>query len=243
MLAAVAGAVLLALAGGGALLSGALDDTGADPAAGATPAARTSAPAATTAPASPTPPPAATTPASPTASPTPSPTPAAPTPTTPAPTPTPQDDEGEGEGGAVPAGFTTYTDPVGYSIARPDGWTISRNGPRVDLRDPTTGRFVRIDSTDEPKSNPEADWRNQEISVRQRLPGYERISIDTVDYRDYPAADWQFRFNGSNGKVRVISRGFVAQGRGYAIYWSTADSRWEEDLDYFATFTESFRPA
>lgn len=147
-------------------------------------------------------------------------------------------------GAGLPAGFRTYHDTTGFSVAVPAGWQRVRDGSRVDFRDPAGGRFLRIDQTDSPQPDPVADWRRQAAYVSKRLPGYRTVSITAADYRGYPAADWQFEFGaGGDRRIRVVDRGFTVDGKGYAIYWSAPAARWASSLDDFHTFAKTFQPA
>jgi eukaryotic-like serine/threonine-protein kinase len=141
----------------------------------------------------------------------------------------------------VPAGFTLYEDPTGFSVAVPDGWEPVRDGPRVDFREPGGSRFLRVDQTDDPKRDAEKDWERQEKAVSKRLPDYERIDIDSVDYRDYEAADWEFTFG--DGPTHVLNRGMNTGDRGYALYFSAPDSQWDESESIRETIFDTFRPA
>jgi len=63
-----------------------------------------------------------------------------------------------------------------------------------------------------------------------------------VDYR-YPAADWEFTWEGSGGTVHVLNRGIVTDPRGFALYMSGPDATWEaETLPVFQAAAASFRP-
>jgi hypothetical protein len=113
----------------------------------------------------------------------------------------------------------------------------------VDFKDPNSSAFLRIDRTDQPKGDPKKDWENQEKSVRSRLPNYQRISIETVDYRGWKAADWEFTF-GSSSATHVRNRGFVTDStHGYAIYLSTPDTGWAAHQQVFQVAADSFKPA
>lgn len=159
--------------------------------------------------------------------------------------PSPNDEPSaqESEPAVAPDGFTTYTDPIGFSVAVPEGWVAEDKGSYVDFSEPDGRRFLRVDSTDQPRPDPVADWETQEGSVSQTLSGYERIGIEEADYRDYPAADWEFTWEATNGTLHVLNRGFVAGDRGYALYWSVPEEQWEESLPYFDVFAETFQPA
>ena len=143
----------------------------------------------------------------------------------------------------LPDGFHRHQDPTGFSVAVPDGWRVSREGPRVKFDEPDGGRFLIIDQTDDPKPDPVADWEQQEDARASTFPGYRRIRIAAVDYHD-EAADWEFTYAGDGGRIHVVDRGFVTDpDQAYAIYWSTPEDQWEDSRRYFDTFTDTFRPA
>jgi serine/threonine protein kinase len=142
----------------------------------------------------------------------------------------------------VPAGYRLYHDRTGFSVAVPDGWTATQHGATaVDFKDPGSSRFLRVDQTDQPKGDPKKDWERQEKSVRDRLPAYQRISIESVDYKGWPAADWEFTFGPG---THVRNRGFVPNSsHGYALYLSTPEGQWQTSQDVFQTAADTFTPA
>ncbi|WP_328522785.1 serine/threonine protein kinase [Kribbella sp. NBC_00359] len=147
------------------------------------------------------------------------------------------------EPGAVPAGFERHTDPTGFSLAVPAGWTVDRQGGRVYFREPGGARFLLIDQTDQPKPDPVADWRQQEAARRDGYDDYQRIRIEPVDYFE-KAADWEFTYATPSGRRHVIIRGVVTSDkRAYGIYWSTPDTQWTESRSLYRTFTKTFQPA
>jgi serine/threonine protein kinase len=153
----------------------------------------------------------------------------------------PETSAAETQPAGVPAGFTLYEDPTGFSVAVPDGWEPVRNGSQVDFREPGGSRFLRVDQTDDPKADAKKDWEQQEKSVKKRLPNYERIQIEAVDYRDYNAADWEFTFG--NGPTHVLNRGMNTGDKGYALYFSSPDGQWDESQSIMATVFKTFQPA
>jgi hypothetical protein len=81
--------------------------------------------------------------------------------------------------------------------------------------------------------------------VSQRVPGYQLLGINSVEYNGWPAADWEFLRDSSTGaKLHVRNRGFVTDRdeRGYALYWSTPVDRWDSSLDTFDAIAGSFVP-
>jgi hypothetical protein len=161
------------------------------------------------------------------------------------PTPTPETPSTTAAtGGGLPAGWRIYRDRTGFSVAVPSGWRITRTGSIVYFRERDGSRVLGIDQTDSPKPDPLKDWQQQEAYRVDRgdWNDYERIKIVRVDYFD-SAADWEFTYAGTGGRVHVVNRNFItAPDKAYAIYWSTPDSAWEDNLDEFALITSTFRP-
>jgi len=140
----------------------------------------------------------------------------------------------------VPAGYEMYTDDTGFSVAIPEGWQPQqRSATAIDFKEPGGSRYLRVDQTDDPKGDPVADWTQQEKSLSKRLAGYQRIRIEPVDYRDYDTADWEF----THGNTHVLNRGMDTGDKGYALYWSTPSSKWDESRPMFDVFARTFRPA
>ncbi|HSK27335.1 MAG TPA: protein kinase [Jiangellales bacterium] len=143
-----------------------------------------------------------------------------------------------------PAGFTRHEDSSGFSIAVPEGWQVSTEGPRTYFRDPQSSRYLMVDQTTEPADDALADWEQNEQGVAQRLRDYQRVSMERVAYRDYDAVDWEFTFAGDSDRVHVLNRNVrVSDERAYAIYWSTPEAAWADGLPVFQTAVDTFRPA
>jgi len=151
----------------------------------------------------------------------------------------------DSEGSDLPDGFDLYTDETGFALAVPTDWAVTKEGPRTDFTEPGTGRFLRVDQTEDPQPDPVADWENQEASVSQRLPGYELITIEPADYRGYDAADWEFTWVPDGGApLHVLNRNLITgPDQAYALYWNTPEDQWQESLATFETFAETFQPA
>jgi serine/threonine protein kinase len=142
----------------------------------------------------------------------------------------------------APAGYKLYEDPTGFSLAVPNGWRAEQSSATaVDIKSPDGASFLRVDQTDQPKDDAKKAWEEQEKSVKKDLPNYHRISIETVDYNGWDAADWEFTF-GNN--THVLNRGFVPDSsHGYALYLSTPEDQWASSQDVFQTAADTFKPA
>jgi tRNA A-37 threonylcarbamoyl transferase component Bud32 len=144
----------------------------------------------------------------------------------------------------VPDGWTEYQHPAaGYTIAHPAGWQVEPSGgPRIDISDPESGSYLRIDWTDEPQPDPVADWRTQSEGFASRHEAYREIRIEPYEYRDYDAAVWEFTYRDDGADLHVANLGFVAGPRGYALYFQTPEDRWASSQETFTSFRETFRP-
>jgi hypothetical protein len=146
----------------------------------------------------------------------------------------------------VPNGWTPFADPEGaYTIAYPPGWTVTA-GSRdhtTYFKEPGTGTYLLVEWTPDPKPDPVADWQEQSEYFERRHEGYEELRIEPYTYRDYDAALWEFRYRDGGVLLHTGNLGFVAQGRGYALYFQTRDQNWDADQGSFAGFREAFAPA
>jgi hypothetical protein len=147
----------------------------------------------------------------------------------------------------APAGFTRYTDPRdGFSLIIPAGWRPVRLDTRVDFDDPTSSRFLRIDTSDTPLADPYQNWIDYERQFRQGKSDYRNLGIRRVsDYRPeegWTTADWEFTLGGTHVLDRNIR---VSDARAHAIYWSTPQSQWDtaESRRILQLAEQSFVPA
>ncbi|MFD1540036.1 serine/threonine-protein kinase [Nonomuraea guangzhouensis] len=167
-------------------------------------------------------------------------------PSTPPPSPTPTaTPKSTNTAAAVPDGWRLYTNKkLKFSVALPKGWTKYRSGTnQIAFHGPGAGSnaYIMFEMTKHPGKDPVKDWKKQEKTAKYGFGGYEKISIKAVDYMD-GAADWDFTWNTNTGPTRVRNRGFIANGRGYAIYWHNLSSRWKKDKHFFDTFAATFIP-
>jgi hypothetical protein len=149
----------------------------------------------------------------------------------------------EQQPGGVPAGFTTYTDPTGFSVAIPEGWTVEQqSATAIDISNPANGfQFLRIDQTDTPGEDAKKRWQEVERDFREEQENYRRLRLEEVDYRGWEAADWEFTF-GTN--THVLNRGFVPnENKGYALYISSPEQLWADSFRVFQVAAETFQPA
>ncbi|MFD3313276.1 serine/threonine-protein kinase [Streptomyces sp. NPDC058694] len=150
------------------------------------------------------------------------------------------DDSGSGSGDGV---AQTYKSGQGFSIGLPKGWkyeSTSAAGSRFAGPD---GQKLLVGWTTTPKSDPVADWKNQEQFMQRSQ--YKRIRIEKVDYRGWNTADWEFTYEDGGTQYRSIDRGFVVDDSlGYGLMYTAKGSKWDTELrkNTWLTLTKSFEP-
>ncbi|MGW3356012.1 serine/threonine-protein kinase [Streptomyces bungoensis] len=149
---------------------------------------------------------------------------------------------GKQGGGSAPV-ESTHKGSQGYSIGLPKGWKYQSTGAAGDRYTGPDGQKLLVAWTSSPKSDPVADWKNQErYMVRSQ---YHRIRIEKVDYRGWNTADWEFTYVDGGTEWRSIDRGFVVDShQGYGLMYTAKSADWRGDLrkDTWRTLTQSFEP-
>ncbi|MHC3468335.1 serine/threonine-protein kinase [Streptomyces sp. 7R007] len=141
------------------------------------------------------------------------------------------------------AGVSTYQGKQGYSIGLPKGWKYQSTGAAGDRFTGPDGQKLLIAWTSTPKSDPVADWKNQERYMTRSQ--YQKIRIEKVDYRGWNAADWEFTYVEGGTKYRTTDRGFVVNDHlGYALMYTAKADDWGTELrkDTWQTLAKTFEP-
>ncbi|MFE0386805.1 serine/threonine-protein kinase [Streptomyces bungoensis] len=149
---------------------------------------------------------------------------------------------GKQGGGSAPV-VTTRKGSQGYSIGLPKGWKYQSTGTAGDRYTGPDGQKLLVAWTSSPKSDPVADWENQEHAMVRSQ--YHRIGIEKVDYRGWNTADWEFTYVDGGTEWRSIDRGFVVDShQGYGLMYTAKSADWRGDLrkDTWRTLTQSFEP-
>jgi hypothetical protein len=84
-------------------------------------------------------------------------------------------------------------------------------------------------------------WLALEPGLAQR-DGYERLGINSVTYRDYPAALWEFRHMVDGQLVHTGDLAVLTAGRSYAVMMRTPEGQWAASQSIFGQFQQSFWP-
>ncbi|MEU4887647.1 MULTISPECIES: protein kinase domain-containing protein [Streptomyces] len=138
-----------------------------------------------------------------------------------------------GDADKIPEGYETKTENrFNFSMAMPGNWKLTRiAGQNSGGEYSEAGGIprIQIDFSSQPKDDAVAAWRAQEQASRGSFPGYSSRGIKSAEYRDYPTvADWEFEYNRSGERVRVLNRGFkVDDGRAYSIMITCVADEWD----------------
>ncbi|WP_235834431.1 serine/threonine-protein kinase [Actinomadura logoneensis] len=141
---------------------------------------------------------------------------------------------------AVPAGFRVYKDPQGYSLPIPEDWSKPEHrdgGGGWFFYSPDRRTYIQVDRAEEANTSALQDWKDLEPARKHVFKGYTLIGIQPVrsgkpvsDPSGERAADWEWTFDGRDGRVHALNRGFVMKGHGYAIVLYAPDSQWSKTL-------------
>ena len=141
----------------------------------------------------------------------------------------------------------TYDDPSGFAIGLPPGWAVASTTPRDVQFTGTPGGFALVVAwSNHPQADALADWQQQAAEKAAADSTYQQISISSVSYRGYNAADWQFRNTYQGVHIRVIDRTFIVRpGQlSYAIELYGPASNWQAVYpSMWQALVASFQPA
>jgi len=150
-----------------------------------------------------------------------------------------------------PAGWVSYADPTGWSIAYPSGWRrqAGLGGPgTVDFTDPAAGTVLRVGGVGQAPASILRDWlanfETASHSGPMSLPGYQRLRLEPADGGDGSTeADWEYSYSKDGGTIHVLVRGANRGGHGYLLSWQTEEELWTGDQALRRQLFAAFRPA
>ncbi|CAL9467152.1 Serine_threonine-protein kinase PknD [Nocardiopsis dassonvillei] len=143
-------------------------------------------------------------------------------------------------------GMDVHEDSSGFTVEYPAGWTLRRQGHMVFFDNPDGG-YLQVDQTDAPGPDAAQDWRDFEPRARGGFPGYELVGIEEVEggWADayLTAADWEFTYDGRNGRMHGINRGFHTEEKGYALFLVAGNDHADLNRALLDRISETFVPA
>ncbi|KOV67166.1 serine/threonine-protein kinase [Streptomyces sp. MMG1121] len=172
----------------------------------------------------------------------------------PATTPSGGDTSAPGPDGTIPASWTSYPDPLGFSLSLPKGWKRKVYEIKGDLKQvdytPDGGlTFVRI-AIDSSPDFPTPLQHQQDLEQQlQRLVDYKRVAMKENIYRDRDGALWEYTWNALKkdpphvaGPRHAIEETYFSRaGIEYAIYMSSPAGDWAKTSKQFKWVLQSWQ--
>ncbi|HVE62300.1 MAG TPA: protein kinase [Mycobacteriales bacterium] len=130
---------------------------------------------------------------------------------------------------------------AGYSLRYPQGWQqVERAGNALDFREPSTGRYLRIDWTNKPGDDAVADWERQSQSFGARHADYEELRIEPKSFQGFDGAIWDYRYSDRGARLRASNFAIVTEDRGFALNFQTREIDWDRSQKLYDLFVASF---
>jgi serine/threonine protein kinase len=143
----------------------------------------------------------------------------------------------------VPPGWSVHTDPAtGYQVAVPPGWQlVSDGGPRTELRDQSTGAFLRIDRVQDPQADPVTLEQQAGAAHAGERGGYQQARLEPAQFKGLPAALLEFTYQ--DGETwHALELGVRSPRHHVAMAIHTRDRDWGAGWALFEAFKASFVP-
>jgi tRNA A-37 threonylcarbamoyl transferase component Bud32 len=136
---------------------------------------------------------------------------------------------------------------TGFGVDVPEGWQERPQAEtRIDLVDPETGDYLRVEWIQPPGDDAVAAWEQQESSFAPSHENYQRIQLEAVDFQDSPtAALWEYTWTEGDTQLHAYNLGFVTgDGEyGFALNFVTDEDNWDESQPLWENFTATFGPS
>ncbi|MFF7728417.1 serine/threonine-protein kinase [Streptomyces sp. NPDC008001] len=122
----------------------------------------------------------------------------------------------------APEGYHAVQDPAGFALAVPDGFTRSFEPPRVFYYAPDRQYRLGILIQDPQPGGPAAALRASAAAAPERYPGYRSATLRETTHKGYPAASWEFTWDGpeagAGGTVRTYETCWEEGGKTYEVW-------------------------
>jgi eukaryotic-like serine/threonine-protein kinase len=169
------------------------------------------------------------------------------------PSETPPASQGRGGGGGeqreqpdVGPTRTFRAGSTGYGVEVPADWEERpQTESRIDLVDPESGDYLRVEWTDQPGEDALEAWEVQADGFASSHDGYQEHTLEEIDFQDSPtAALWEYSWSEGNARLHAYNLGFVTGdgSYGFALNFVVDEGNWDESQPLWRHFTETFGP-
>ena len=148
---------------------------------------------------------------------------------------------GPGGGGSEPVSGAPalYRDGDGWSVARPAGWQTGTFRGQLQLREPTSGRVLRVDTSPLGDDVPAA-VRDTANGFRSRYPSYRELRLAP---EGGGGVVWEFTYTDGGTPLHAVVHSRVTGGHSYALLFQTRAADWSASAGTREALLSSFTPA
>ncbi|MFE3247497.1 protein kinase [Streptomyces sp. NPDC059209] len=146
----------------------------------------------------------------------------------------------------VPKGYRTVVDPAGFTMAAPTGFVRSNEPPRVFYNSPDNAFRIGVHPQPLDPNGPVAVMRAAHESGPSDYPGYRNGSVRETTHNGFPAAVWEFTWDGGagdGGPRHTYDLSWDEGGKMYDLWVSAPAGRAAEGERHFIEAHRSFARA
>ncbi|AJF70167.1 hypothetical protein SVTN_34940 [Streptomyces vietnamensis] len=142
---------------------------------------------------------------------------------------------------APPAGYQWASDPAGFRVAVPQGWTRSVTSGQVNYSPDDGTHLLRFAVNPNAPQNSLDHFLGLEQTVGN-FRDYRRLVLGANTYQGYPGALWEFSWNAEQFGLRhAIDQSFVTpDGTEHLIYVGYPEGEWAAGRQVFDTALSTF---
>ncbi|MFC9608383.1 protein kinase [Streptomyces niveus] len=151
--------------------------------------------------------------------------------------------DAEPPAGTAPKGYRTVSDPAGFTMAAPTGFVRSNEPPRVFYNSPDNAFRIGVHPQPLDPNGPVAVMRAAHESGPSDYPGYRNGSVRETTHNGFPAAVWEFTWDGGagdGGPRHTYDLSWDEGGRMYDLWVSAPAGRAAEGERHFVEAHRSF---
>ncbi|QXE39115.1 serine/threonine protein kinase [Streptomyces sp. GMY02] len=145
----------------------------------------------------------------------------------------------------APVGYRVVNDPMGFTLAVPDGFTRSHDGERIFYMSADGAFRIGIRFRGPVPGGPLAAMRRSDADGPDTNPGYHDSSVTATTHNGFPAALWEFTWSGfsrAEGERHTFDLCWGQDGRLYDVWVSAPLGRLDMARAHFDTALDSFVP-
>lgn len=143
----------------------------------------------------------------------------------------------------APSGYRVASDPNGFSLAVPDGFTRDPQGERIFYMSPGETFRIGVKVADPAAGGPLGVMQRADASGPANNPGYHDGTVARTVHDGHTAALWEFSWNGfttAEGPRHTYDLCWEQGGRMYDVWVSAPVGRVTEAKEYFDVALDTF---